>query len=45
VFLCGTACGVTGIVQVDGKPVSAGSEGPVTRSIREGYIRATQFER
>jgi branched-chain amino acid aminotransferase len=37
VFQAGAACGVIGIVQVDGKPIGAGSEGPVTRTIREAY--------
>lgn len=34
-FLAGTSCGVIGIVKVDGKDIGRGSEGPLTRSIRE----------
>ncbi len=42
VFQAGAACGVIGIVQVDGKPIAAGTEGPVTRTIREDYRRLTR---
>lgn len=42
VFLAGTACGVIGIVQVDGKAIGPGKEGPVTRQIREAYDRITR---
>jgi len=37
VFLAGTACGVIGIVRVDGRDVGVGREGPVTRSLRERF--------
>lgn len=37
VFLAGTSCGVIGVVRIDGKDVGAGTEGPVTRVIRERY--------
>lgn len=36
-FLAGTSCGVIGIVRVDGKDTGSGTEGPVTRAIRERY--------
>jgi branched-chain amino acid aminotransferase len=39
VFQAGVSCGVIGIVRVDGKPIGAGTEGSVTRTIREGYER------
>jgi branched-chain amino acid aminotransferase len=44
VFLAGTSCGVIGIVQVDGKPIGAGSEGPITKRIREAYRKLTRGE-
>ncbi len=40
-FLAGTSCGVIGIVQVNRTPIGAGSEGPITRQIREAYRRLT----
>ena len=43
-FVAGTACGVVGIVRVDGSDVGGGSEGPLTRAVREGYHRLTQGE-
>ena len=42
VFLAGTACGVIGIVRVDGRDVGAGVEGPVTRSVRERFHALTR---
>ena len=42
VFQAGTACGVIGIVRVDGKPIGNGNEGPVTRTIREEYEKLTK---
>jgi branched-chain amino acid aminotransferase len=36
-FIAGTACGVIGIVRVDGKDIGSGSEGPITRAIRERF--------
>lgn len=44
VFLAGTACGVIGIVRVDGTDIGAGTEGPVTKKIREAYRRLTRGE-
>jgi branched-chain amino acid aminotransferase len=43
-FEAGAACGVIGIVRVDGKDVSIGTEGRVTRAIREAYERLTRGE-
>jgi branched-chain amino acid aminotransferase len=40
-FIAGTACGVIGIVRVDGKDIGTGTEGPVTRTIRERYYAIT----
>jgi branched-chain amino acid aminotransferase len=37
VFIAGTACGVIGIVRIDGTDVGNGTEGSVTRGIREAY--------
>ncbi len=44
VFLAGTACGVIGIVRVDGTDIGTGTEGPVTRTIRERYRTLTRGE-
>lgn len=41
-FLVGTACGVIAVVRVDGAGIGAGTEGPVTRRIREAYRRLTR---
>lgn len=43
-FLSGITCGIIGIVQVDGKPIGTGSEGPVTKRIREAYRKLTRGE-
>lgn len=43
-FIAGTACGIIGIVQVDGKPIGTGREGPITRRIREAYRKLTRGE-
>jgi branched-chain amino acid aminotransferase len=43
-LLAGTSCGVIGIVQVDGKPVGTGREGPITKRIREAYRKLTRGE-
>ncbi len=43
-FIAGTACGVIGIVRVDGRDIGTGTEGPVTRDIREAYQRLTRGE-
>ena len=42
VFLAGTSCGIIGIIRIDGKDIGSGTEGPVTRSIREAYDRLTR---
>ena len=42
VFLAGTSCGIIGITTVDGQEIGSGTEGPVTRSIREAYHRLTR---
>jgi branched-chain amino acid aminotransferase len=41
-FLAGTSCGVIAVVRVDGKDIGRGSEGPVTRQIRERYRQITR---
>jgi len=40
-FIAGTACGVIGIVRVDGTDIGTGTEGPITRGIRERYHAIT----
>jgi branched-chain amino acid aminotransferase len=44
VFVAGTACGVIGVVRIDGHVIGGGTEGPVTRGIREAYRRLTRGE-
>ena len=41
VFLCGTACEVLPIVEIDEHRIGSGEPGPVTQQIREAYGRAT----
>ncbi|WP_439628653.1 aminotransferase class IV [Gemmata sp.] len=41
-FIAGTACGVIGLVRVDGRDIGTGTEGPVTRAIRARYAAATR---
>jgi len=43
-FIAGTACGVIGLVRVEEKDIGAGTEGPVTREIRERYRSLTRGE-
>ena len=40
VFLVGTACGVIGVVRIDGHTIGNGTEGPVTRAVREAFSAA-----
>lgn len=42
VFIAGTACGVIGIVRIEGKDVRGGTEGPVTRDLRARFDRLTR---
>jgi branched-chain amino acid aminotransferase len=42
VFIAGTACGVIGIVRIDGTDVGGGAEGPVTRELRTAYQQLTE---
>ncbi|HJZ57335.1 MAG TPA: aminotransferase class IV [Gemmataceae bacterium] len=44
IFLAGTTCGVIAIISIDKKPIGSGTEGPVTRQIREAYRRLTRGE-
>ena len=41
-FIAGTACGVIGLVRVDGRTVGTGTEGLVTRAIRNRHAAATR---
>jgi branched-chain amino acid aminotransferase len=41
-FLAGTSCGVIAVVRVDGKDIGSGTEGPVTRQVRERYRQLTR---
>ncbi|MCS6865582.1 MAG: aminotransferase class IV [Gemmataceae bacterium] len=42
VFIVGTACGIIGIVRIDGATIGSGTEGSVTRSLRDDFERFTQ---
>jgi branched-chain amino acid aminotransferase len=42
VFIAGTACGVIGIVRIDGTDIANGSEGPITWAIRERFGHLTR---
>ena len=44
VFIAGTACGVIGIVRIDGADIGSGTEGPITRGLRDGYRQLTRSE-
>jgi branched-chain amino acid aminotransferase len=44
VFIAGTACGVIGIVRIGGRDIGSGTEGPVTRGIRDAYQQLTESE-
>ena len=44
VFIAGTACGIIGVVCLDRKDIGVGTEGPVTRALRERYQQLTRDE-
>lgn len=44
VFIVGTACGIIGIVRIDDAVIGSGTEGPVTRSIRDDFERFMQTQ-
>lgn len=44
VFLTGTAVEVAPVIRIDHRPVGSGEIGPVTRRIREAYVRAARGE-
>ena len=41
-FLAGTSCGVMGIVKVDEHIIGSGTEGPITRQLRERFLAVTR---
>jgi branched-chain amino acid aminotransferase len=41
-FVAGTACGIIGIVRVNGANIGTGTEGAHTRAAREHYLRAAR---
>ncbi len=43
-FVTGTACGVIGVVRVDGRDIGTGAEGPITKAARERYQAVTRGE-
>ncbi|MBX9622784.1 MAG: aminotransferase class IV [Gemmataceae bacterium] len=42
VLLAGTSCGVIGIARLEGRDIGTGTEGPVTRAVREAYHKLTR---
>lgn len=42
VFQAGTSCGVIGLVRINGMQIGSGSEGPLTRKMREAYQHLIQ---
>jgi branched-chain amino acid aminotransferase len=42
VFTAGTACGVIGIVRIDGRTIGTGTEGPITQQLRDRYHALTR---
>jgi branched-chain amino acid aminotransferase len=44
VFIAGTACGVIGVVRIDGTDIGSGTEGRVTRQVRDEFERLTRGE-
>jgi branched-subunit amino acid aminotransferase/4-amino-4-deoxychorismate lyase len=42
VFIAGTACGVIGLVRIEGVDIGGGTEGPVTRDLRARFDRLTR---
>lgn len=42
VFVAGTACGVIALVRIDGQDIGTGTEGPITRGLRERYQLLTR---
>jgi branched-chain amino acid aminotransferase len=42
VFIAGTSCGVIAIVKIDDHTISSGSEGPITRKLRERFRAVTR---
>jgi branched-chain amino acid aminotransferase len=41
-FVAGAACGFIGITRLNGDPIGTGTEGPVTRKVREAYHALTR---
>ena len=42
VFQVGTSCGVIAVVRIDGREIGGGTEGPITRQLRERYLAVTR---
>jgi branched-chain amino acid aminotransferase len=42
VFLTGTGCEIAPVVEIDGRPVGAGTGGPVTKSVAQAYDRTVR---
>lgn len=41
-FIAGTSCGIIGIVRLDGQDIGTGTEGPMTKAVREAYHKLTR---
>lgn len=42
VFLAGTSCGIIGIVKIDERTMGSGTEGPITRQLRQRFLAITR---
>jgi len=41
-FLTGTAAEVIAVTEVDGRVIGSGKQGPITRQLREAFVRLTR---
>jgi len=41
-FLTGTAAEVIAVTECDGRPIGAGKQGPITKQLREAFVRVTK---
>ena len=44
VFIAGAACGVIGVVRINGTPLGSGTEGRETRELRQRFTHLTRTE-
>jgi branched-chain amino acid aminotransferase len=41
-FLTGTAAEVIAVTDCDGRPIGSGKQGPITKQLREAFVRVTK---